>query len=73
MGFPLNAPVLGDPREEMSESCAFAPEKAKELTRAQRVHIPAEKRLEAPAEVRTGPWAQAVALRRDPVVAESGE
>jgi len=66
----LHAPALGRPRKESRESFALAPNKPAKFRGPQRVHVAAEKRFEAPANVRTGPRTQPVTLCRDPVVAE---
>ena len=69
----LHAPALGSPCEESRELFALAPNEPEKLHGPQLVHVTAEKRFEAPANVRAGPRTQAVILRRDPVVAERSE
>ena len=71
---PLHAPALREPREELPRIARVrATSDAKNCPGPQRMHIPAKKCFQAPANVRTRPRAQAIALGRDPVVAQRGE
>src|ERR1700675_1214697 len=71
--FALGTTALRHPSEEMLETRTLAPEKAKELRSAERLHVSAKKSFEAPANIWAAPRTQPVTLGSRPVVAESGE
>ena len=73
LSYFLHSPALGGPCKESTELFAFAPNEPEELRGPQRVHVPAEKCFQAPANVGTGPRTQPVTFRRDPVIAERNE
>lgn len=69
----LQSPKVAGPAEEFRQAPAFSPQQMKEMARVQRLRVAAEKRLHPPADVGTPPGLEAVALGRDPVVAQRGE